>query len=192
MSSHPTSKARRKRQKLKRVYARLREDCQLAGVIETVPEGAVRDERVSPSVQTEQPLPELVARAIRNGWATEESKKPELVDELVAIVLNPDMPAGKKITAFKALLDGDQRQYERDHPEAGKDRKAGGAVVLNVNIVPVEERAGAPAVEDFRAMTDGRILPAPEMGLSGAALSGTHTDGPLADKPTTRPNGFFF
>lgn len=48
MGSHPTSKARRKRQKLKRKYARLREDAQLADIIETTAEGAVRDERVDP------------------------------------------------------------------------------------------------------------------------------------------------
>jgi hypothetical protein len=40
--SHPTTKARRQRQKLKRAYSRLREDCQLKGFIETTPEGAVR------------------------------------------------------------------------------------------------------------------------------------------------------
>jgi hypothetical protein len=33
MSSHPTSKARRKRQKVKRKYARAREDAQLADII---------------------------------------------------------------------------------------------------------------------------------------------------------------
>jgi hypothetical protein len=74
---------------------------------------------------------------------------------------------------------------------SGADR-APGPVSINVNIIPVEERAGAPAVGDFRAITDGRILPAPEMGLSGVASSGTHTDGPPADKPTTtRRSGFF-
>ena len=41
MSGHPTSKARRRRQKLKRRYARLREDAQLLGLIPTVPSGAV-------------------------------------------------------------------------------------------------------------------------------------------------------
>ena len=39
--SHPTSKARRDRQKLKRKYARVREDAQLAGLIPTTPAGAV-------------------------------------------------------------------------------------------------------------------------------------------------------
>ena len=65
MSGHPTSKARRKRQKIKRKYARLREDCQLACIIETTPEGAVRDERVPPSAQAEDSrgLPSLVMAA---------------------------------------------------------------------------------------------------------------------------------
>jgi hypothetical protein len=64
-------------------------------------------------------------------------------------------------------------------PEMYRDgsgtESARGPVSISVNIV--EERAGAPAVEDLRAITDGRILPAPEMGSSGAALSATHTDG---------------
>jgi hypothetical protein len=39
MSSHPTSKARRERQKIKRKYARLREDLQLSGDLPTTPDG---------------------------------------------------------------------------------------------------------------------------------------------------------
>src|SRR3954465_3171126 len=117
MSSHPTSKARRKRQKIKRKYARLREDCQLADIIDTNPEGAVRDECVPATAQSEQPFPELIAQAIRKGWAVEEGKKPGLVDELVRIVLDPNMPAKAKITAFNALRMADKDQWEREHPD---------------------------------------------------------------------------
>jgi hypothetical protein len=119
---------------LKRKYARLREECQLAGIIPTVPEGAVRNERVDPALQQEQPLPELIAQAVRHGWAVPEECKPGLVDELQAIVDNPEMPAKVKVAAFNALRLADKDQYERDHPEeAGKAR--GGAKVAVVNNV---------------------------------------------------------
>jgi hypothetical protein len=55
--------------------------------------------------------------------------------------------------------------------EGSRAESARGPVSININIIPVEERAGAPAVGDFRPITDG----------------------PPADKPsTTRPSGFFF
>jgi hypothetical protein len=72
MGSHPTSKARRKRQQLKRRYARLREDCQLEGIIETTPEGALRPERVDPASQDDGApalTAALVVKALREGWA---------------------------------------------------------------------------------------------------------------------------
>ncbi len=111
MSSHPTSKARKKRQKLRRKFAKLREDCQLAGIIETTPEGALRDERVPPSAQEEdlRGLPTLVMEALRNGWEVSDAKKPGLVEQLIAIVRHPEMPANAKIAAFKALLVSDAR-----------------------------------------------------------------------------------
>src|SRR5262245_52005312 len=77
MSSHPTSKARRRRQKLKRKYARLREDCQLAGMIETTPEGAVRDEHAP--VAPDPPLPHLIRQALRENWPTLDAAKPKVV-----------------------------------------------------------------------------------------------------------------
>src|SRR5436190_1378655 len=49
MGRHPTSKARRKRQKIKRKYARFREDAQLAGEEPVLPAGAIKPERVDPS-----------------------------------------------------------------------------------------------------------------------------------------------
>lgn len=142
MSSHPTSKARRRRQKIKREYARLREDCQLAGIIETLPAGAVRDECVPASAQSEQLFPELIAQAIRKGWAVEEEKKPGLVDELERMVLDPNMPAKAKITALNALRMADQCQYERDHPE-----KAAQSVATVLNVVEVMVASDGKAIQ---------------------------------------------
>ncbi len=137
-----STKNRNRKQKVKETYAKAREDAQLVGVIPTEPVGAVRDERVPQCAQTNQSLPALIAQAIRKGWATEDAKKPELVDELVSIVLNPDMPPGKKVAAFNALRMADESQWKRDNPEVDSAR---GSFVLNVNVVQVES---VPARDD--------------------------------------------
>jgi len=112
----------------------VREDAQLYNVIPTTPEGAVRNEVVDPATQGEQPLPGLVSKALRNGWATPDEKKPGLVDEMDQVVRNAALDANIRVAAFRALLKGDEVQYARDHPEeAGKAKGAGMAV--NVGIV---------------------------------------------------------
>jgi hypothetical protein len=122
MGSHPTSKARRRRQKLKRKYARLREDAQLAGIIETTPETAVRDERAP--VAPDPPLPHLVRAAIKNNWPTPDCNKPDIVDSLLEPFYDPDADRALLVRCFRVLLLLDQTQYERDHPEqAGKGRR---------------------------------------------------------------------
>jgi hypothetical protein len=115
MSSHPTSKARRRRQKLKRKYARLREDCQLAGIIETSPTGAVRDE-VAP-VAPDPPLPHLVRAAIKNNWPTPDCNKPAIVDSLIEPFYDPDADPALLVKCARVLLLADQTQYERDRAE---------------------------------------------------------------------------
>jgi hypothetical protein len=133
MSSHPTSKARRKRQKLKRKYARLREDCQLAGIIETTPEGAVRNE-VAP-VASDPPLPHLVRAAIKDGWATPDAAKAKVVGDLLAAFFEPDADPMLRVWLARLLLLLDQTQWERDHPESSSSRGRGGAgVEVNVNL----------------------------------------------------------
>jgi hypothetical protein len=121
MSSHPTSKARRRRQKLRRKYARLREDAQLAGVIETVPEGAVHDERVDPRAQSTfiPALPALVRRALRENWRTPDCNKPVVVDSLIEPFYDPDCAADPMllVRCFRLLVLLDQTQYERDRAE---------------------------------------------------------------------------
>lgn len=131
--SKPTSAQRNAKQSIKSRYARAREDAQLAGLIPTTPEGALKPERVSASAQTEQPLPELIGQAVRKGWAVPEQNKPALVDELVGIVNNPDMPAKVKVAAFGALRLADKDQYERDHPEAAARAKGGSKVSVGIS-----------------------------------------------------------
>jgi len=119
MSSRPTSKARKRRQKLKRRYAMLRESCQLAGTIETTPEGAVRDERVDPRTQSTfiPALPALVRRALRENWPTPDSNKPGIVDSLIEACYDPDTNPMMLVKCVRVLLLCEQTQSALDHPE---------------------------------------------------------------------------
>jgi hypothetical protein len=116
MSSHPTSKKKRKaRQRLRERYMKVREDCQLEGIIETTPEGALCNE-VAP-VAPDPPLPHLVREAIKNNWPTPDCNKPGIVDSLCAAVHDRDANAALRIECFKVLFLLDKLQYDIDHPE---------------------------------------------------------------------------
>ena len=135
--SKPTSKARSRRQKTKDRYAHAREDAQLEGLIPTTPEEALKSERVPACAQGSQPMSELVAQAIRKGWNVDEAKKPGLVAEMVAIVMDTEMSAKAKVAAFNALRLADKDQYERDHPDTVK-AGGGGNTIVNVNVETIE------------------------------------------------------
>lgn len=160
--SRPTTKRRNDRQKLREAYSTIREDAQLAGIIPTEPEGAIRDERVDPTSQDPIPMPGLIKKAILEGWSTPEEMKPRLVQELIDITNNPDMPAKVRIAAFNALRLADEEQYKRNNPVEAGMRKGGGT---HVNIVSIE--ANQSAADVIRNMVkSGRIgslgaLPAP-------------------------------
>lgn len=113
------SSRRLKRQNLMKRFSKLREDAQLAGLIQTTPAEAVKDEVVKTA---DQPQPKLVERAIRQGWAVPDEIKPELVAELTAIVTDDSEEASDKtkVAAFRALLAADQAQHERDTPKTAK------------------------------------------------------------------------
>jgi hypothetical protein len=104
-------KKRKRRQRCKERYVKAREDAQLAGVIPTVPEGAVRDE-VAPAAP-DPPLPHLVRVAINNNWPTPDCNKPALVDSLMAAFFDPDAEAGLRVRLARLLLLLDRTQYER-------------------------------------------------------------------------------
>lgn len=149
--SRPTSKRRALRQKLKERYAKAREDAQLAGLIPTTPEEALKPEAVSPSVQSSQPMSELVAQAIKKGWAVEDGMKPHLVDEMVNIVMDPNMPAKAKIAAFQALRMADSAQWEKDHPVAPTTKGT-------TTIIPIAVSTNISATELMnRMIADGSI-----------------------------------
>lgn len=108
-------KKRKARQHKRKLFQLIREDLQLSGDIPVMPEGGLRPERVDPAKQSEQSLPQLTNRAIRNGWSVPEEKKPKLVDELLEIVGSQSEPAKVKVAAFNALVKADQVQNDRDN-----------------------------------------------------------------------------
>ena len=132
MASHPTSKRRRKKQELKERYAKVREDAQLADLIPTTPEGAVRCEVVNTG---NAQLPELVRQAIRGNWATPNVAKGAIVAKLLEPffaereldALGKPIPPNRAqmIELAKTLRLLDQTQFERDNPEAAGTAKGG-------------------------------------------------------------------
>lgn len=133
----PVHKAKQRRVKR---YQKAREDCQLAGDIETVPVGAARSEVVDPATQGSQPLPGLIGRAVREDWSTPAHRKPQLVDELIGIVTAQDDETDDhvKVAAARVLIQADQLQWERDNPELAGKTKGGTKVdVHNTNTTQV-------------------------------------------------------
>lgn len=125
MATHPTSKRRRQKQQLKERYAKVREDAQLADLIPTTPEGAVRNEV---AITGNAQLPELVRQAIRESWSTPDAAKGAIVANLLEPFFaerqldaqgRPVPPDRKELIELaKTLRLLDQTQYERDNPEA--------------------------------------------------------------------------
>jgi hypothetical protein len=124
-----------------------REDAQLHGLIDATPEGAVRDERVDPATQGVQALPALDRTAVRRGWATPDEKKPKVVDRLVEIVEDPASDPYEIIASARALMAGDQKQWERDNADlAGKTKGSSEPAEVSINIETI--KAGLEKVEE--------------------------------------------
>ena len=145
-------KKRKARQRKRKEYQILREELQLSGDIPTTPEGAIRSEVVDPSTQGAQPMPELVAAAIRKGWAVPEGNKVELIDEMVKIALHPEIPAKQKVAAFNALRMADRSQWEQDNPvDAGK-AKGGATTTIHTSV-----QSNMLAVSVLREMLENEL-----------------------------------
>jgi hypothetical protein len=144
--SNPTTRADNLKQKIKVKYAKAREDAQLAGIIPTTPEGAVRDERVPSAPDPLRGLPELVRQALRESWATPDAAKPAVIASLLrpfyeqmkaldveGKVVELSTPPKTLNELARTLMALDQTQYERDNPEAaGKAKGAGTGTTVNV------------------------------------------------------------
>lgn len=188
MAKHDTNSKRNKRQKAKRNYSRAREEAQLRGVLPTVPEGAVRDERVDAATQEEQKIPSLDRLALAKGWAVPERCKPMLVDSLIDNVASEEASPIEKVMSFNALVKADQLQWERDNPElAGKTK--GGVVQQNLALTKDEladalARAGAQRRMSSGGIGNGSLpassppLPSPGSGGDGATSSEASADRP--------------
>lgn len=185
--SHPTSKNRNKKRKLRDQYVAIREEAQLHGIIPTTPEGAVKPEQVPASAQQEQPLPHLISQAIRKGWNISDEMKPHLVQELIDLVMGGDTETKHKIAAFNALRMADKDQYERDHPEeAGKAKGGGGGGNISVT-------ANVQAAVLLREMIDrGEIGSAgtlPASDITSTSSSGGHGREGAEPTPPESHNG---
>lgn len=141
----PTSSAKNRKKKIKKRYSSAREEAQLAGVIPTTPDGAVRDERTY-SVDPLRGLPETVRQALKENWATPGTAKPAIIAALLRPFFNDtkvldsdgklvDIPASPKLLneLAKTIIQLDQRQYERDNPEAAGKAK-GASMPVGVSI----------------------------------------------------------
>src|SRR5262245_31307866 len=147
MANHATSRNRNRRQKLKRQYARFREEAQLHGIIPISPEGAMRREVVDPATQEKQEFPALDRKAVNEDWDVPGWMKPRVVDGLYS-ALERAVDEGKCKAAVmnsNTLLKIDQMQYERDHPkEAGQGKGvASVSVIQQVDIADLLRRAEA-------------------------------------------------
>lgn len=155
MASRPTGKSRKSKQKLKQAYAKTREDAQRAGLIPTTPEGAVRPEVVDPESQDSQRFPGLDRLAIQTdgkGWSVPEHVKRKVVEQAAEVLFERRFrevtvtgPDGDSVTvqvevppdrraqseAARTLLVADQRQHERDDPEAAGKAKGGTNVTID-------------------------------------------------------------
>lgn len=170
-SGRSRSSRRLERQNARARYSKARETAQLLGVIPTAPEGAAREERVQVSQQGEQPLPQLVGEAIRRGWAVPEDRKVGLVDELVAILDDPEMSAKVKVAAFNALRQADQAQWERDNPKQAAQLSATLSATTNVAVSVGTAVEFAAAVREMILSGELRnpssLLPPVESGAPG-------------------------
>ena len=131
--SKATTSRQNEQQKIKVDYAVARENAQLAGVIPTTPEGALRNERVN---SFDPALPEMVRLALRDNWSVPDAAKAKIISELLVpfytddVVLDADgkqvkiRPSRKLLMELaKTLVALDQRYWERAHPTlAGPDK----------------------------------------------------------------------
>lgn len=134
-SSGPTNgkKKRKVRQRKTKRFSKLREDLQVAGVIDTTPEGAVRNEVVDPSSQSTQDTTGLDRTAINRGWEVPEHEKRRVIDRLLAKIEDEETSPAETAMCANALIKADQIQFERDHPEEAAAAK--GTTNQTTNII---------------------------------------------------------
>lgn len=186
------SRARYKKlQRNKKRYQELREELQLAGVLPTEPDGAIKPERVDPAKQGNAALPEVVRQGLKESWATPDSAKPAIVAALLEpfytedVVLDKDgnqvrVPPSRKMLneLAKTLRMLDQTQFERDHPEDAGKAKGNGVKITNQVGVSV----GA-LFDDIQ-----RDIQLIQQQMDAEAASGVQADGTAKPLDAPKPN----
>lgn len=159
MPSRPTTGKRKSKQRTKEQYAKAREAAQLAGVIPTIPEGAVRDERVDPATQDEQRFPGLDRLAIREGkgWGVNEHIKRKVIETSAEVLFEkktyfdtegnekecpPDRAA--QAQAARTLLAAEKMEMELAHAD---DKPPGINIDNTVNVVTWDSMAQPPKLQ---------------------------------------------
>lgn len=146
MGRHPSSSRRHRRQKVKALYSKYREEAQLLDILPTTSEGAVYKEQTDSVGEFDPCLPQLVKDALKDGWTVPDAAKPHIVAALLEPFFKDDIvfdeegkphlvkPPKKLLNELaKTLKMLDQTQFERDHPEQAA--KAKGGTHVNVNNV---------------------------------------------------------
>jgi hypothetical protein len=156
-------KRRRKLQQGIRQYAIARENLQLAGVLDTLPVGAIRSERDNPGSQAETPSirlwRSLIMQAKAEGWATSEEGKRKVVGRLVEIIESDESEGYVKIAAARTLQQLDRDEWERRNPElAGKVK--GGVQVNNTQQVAVTGDMAIALLQKIEAETGRKVMSA--------------------------------
>ncbi len=115
MPKHPTKKPTNDRKKVKARYQKAREDAQLVGLLPTVPDGAVRDERVNPATQSRPTFLELEAMAVAKGWPVPVEYRAEVIHEWHLILQDKDQKASVRLKAGQNLLAAYVASYRERH-----------------------------------------------------------------------------
>jgi hypothetical protein len=113
--SKPTNAKRRRRQKLKRQFARAREDAQLIDFIPTTPAEAVQSEIVDPATQETQQFYSLDRAAINCGWPVPGAEKPKVIQRLFDQLQGPGVSPWVVVINARALIKAEKLgQMERE------------------------------------------------------------------------------
>ncbi len=124
-------KKRDGKQAVKERYQKAREDAQLVGLLDTVPEGALHEERVNPATQTVPGFPSLERRAFREEWDVPHEYPPQVIDGQYRIAVSEEARPKDRTEAAKFLLAASTAAYRA---RTGADQQQPNQVNLGVQI----------------------------------------------------------
>ena len=113
---------------------------------------------VSPFQRAVQTTSNTITQTANRGWETPEEIKPDIVDEMIRIILDCEMKSKDRIAAFNALRVADQSQWERNNPDLSGKSKGSPSVNINMNIAAAAvvremiERGELGSIEEMRTL----------------------------------------